>query len=210
LHAIKHILARYTLFIWSVLQPLGAWGVFAIAAIDSALVGMPLDPVVAGYVYATPSRFLLYALMASGGSAVGSAVLYVIGYKGGEVLLERRMPKAKFEKMRSSFDRHEFWALMLPSMVPPPFPFKIFVLAAAAFEMNFWHFMGAIFAGRFVRFIILALLVIKFGPEVVGFVGKLASQHLAAILLAVAAVLALWLVVRQTRRRKAARTSQAR
>jgi len=210
LHAIKHILARYTLFIWSVLQPLGAWGVFAIAAIDSALVGMPLDPVVAGYVYATPSRFLLYALMAAGGSAVGSAVLYVIGYKGGEVLLERRMPKAKFEKMRSSFDRHEFWALMLPSMVPPPFPFKIFVLAAAAFEMNFWHFMGAIFAGRFVRFIILALLVIKFGPEVVGFVGKLASQHLAAILLAVAAVLALWLVVRQTRRRKAARTSQAR
>jgi membrane protein YqaA with SNARE-associated domain len=206
LHALKHILARYTLFIWSVLQPLGSWGVFAIAAIDSALVGMPLDPVVAGYVYATPSRFLLYAFMASAGSAVGSAALYVIGYKGGEVLLERRMSKARFDKMRSSFDRHEFWALMLPSMVPPPFPFKIFVLAAAAFEMNFWHFLGAIFAGRFVRFILLALLVIKFGPGVVKVAGKLAGQHLTAILLAMAAVLGLWLVVRQTRRRRAPKT----
>ncbi len=204
MHTLKHILARYTLFVWSVLQPLGSWGVFAIAGMDSALVGMPLDPVVAGYVYARPARFLLYVFMASAGSAVGSAVLYGIGYKGGEVLLERRMSKAKFEKMRSSFDRHEFWALMLPSMVPPPFPFKVFVLAAAAFEMNFWHFLGAIFAGRFIRFLILALLVIKFGPEVVSFVGKLASQHLAAIVLAAAAVLLLWLVVGQMRKRRKA------
>jgi membrane protein YqaA with SNARE-associated domain len=202
LHTVKHILARYTLFIWSLLKPLGAWGVFAIAGIDSALLGMPLDPVVAGYVYATPSLFLLYAAMAAGGSALGSAVLYVIGYKGGEVLLERRMSKSKFEKMRASFDRHEFWALMFPAMIPPPFPFKVFVLAAAAFEMNFWHFLGAIFAGRFLRFTILALLVIKFGPEVVGFVGKLAAEHLAAILLAVAAALGLWLIAGRIRRRK--------
>jgi membrane protein YqaA with SNARE-associated domain len=200
LHTLKHILARYTVFIWSLLKPLGAWGVFAIAAIDSAALGMPLDPVVAAYVYAAPARFLLYAAMAAAGSAAGSLVLYGIGYTGGEVLLRKRLSPARFEKMRASFDRHEFWALMLPSMVPPPFPFKVFVLAAAAFEMNFWHFLGAIFAGRFVRFIILALLVIKFGPEVVSFVGELAAQHLAGILLAVAAVLGLWLVVRRVRR----------
>ena len=179
---------------------MGAWGVLAIAGIDSAALGMPLDPVVAAYVYATPSRFLLYVFMAAVGSAIGSVVLYGIGYKGGEVLLRKRLSPARFDQMRASFDRHEFWALMLPAMVPPPFPFKVFVLAAAVFEMNFWHFMGAIFAGRFVRFAILALLVIKFGPEVVGFAARMAAQHLVGIIAAVAAVLGLWLVVWQMRR----------
>jgi membrane protein YqaA with SNARE-associated domain len=200
LHVIKHILARYTVFVWSLLRPMGAWGVLAIAGIDSAALGMPLDPVVAAYVYATPSRFLLYVFMAAMGSALGSVVLYGIGYKGGEVLLRKHLSPARFDKMRASFDRHEFWALMLPAMVPPPFPFKVFVLAAAVFEMNFWHFMGAIFAGRFVRFTILALLVIKFGPEVVGFAARMAAQHLVGIIAAVAAVLGLWLVVWQMRR----------
>src|SRR5439155_2666734 len=107
LRSLRHILARYTAFIWALLKPLGAWGVFAIAAVDSAFFGMPLDPVVAGYVYQNHSRFLLYVIMASAGSAAGSIVLYVVGHKGGEVLLEKRMPKQRFEKIRRSFDRHE-------------------------------------------------------------------------------------------------------
>ena len=116
MHTISHALARYTHFIWSLLQPLGSWGVFAIAAIDGSLLGMPLDPVVAGYVYQSPHKFLLYVIMASAGSALGSVVLYLIGHKGGEVLLQKRMSPQKFESMRRSFDRHEFWALMFPAM----------------------------------------------------------------------------------------------
>jgi membrane protein YqaA with SNARE-associated domain len=201
LHTISHALARYTQFIWGLLQPLGSWGVFAIAAIDGSLLGMPLDPVVAGYVYQSPHRFLLYVLMASAGSAAGSIVLYGIGYKGGEVLLQKRMSPQKFESMRRSFDRHEFWALMLPAMLPPPFPFKLFVLAAAAFEMNFAHFELAIFAGRFVRFMILAVLTIKFGPRVVSITAQLVHQHLAALLMALVVILVGYLLLR--RRRKA-------
>ena len=138
------------------LKPLGSWAVFAIAAIDSAFFGFPLDPVVASYVYQDRPRFLLYAVMASAGSAAGCIILYLIGYKGGEVLLEKRIPRTKFNKIRSAFDRHEFWALMFPSMMPPPFPFKVFVLAASVFEMNFWHFLLAIFArapGAFFNFV---------------------------------------------------------
>jgi membrane protein YqaA with SNARE-associated domain len=203
LHTISHALARYTHFIWGLLQPLGSWGVFAIAAIDGSLLGMPLDPVVAGYVYQSPHKFLLYVIMASVGSAAGSIVLYVIGYKGGEVLLQKRMPPQKFESMRRSFDRHEFWALMFPAMLPPPFPFKLFVLAAAAFEMNFAHFELAIFAGRFVRFLILSLLTIKFGPQVVGIMSHLVNQHLAALLIAVAAAGGGYLLLRRRRARPA-------
>jgi len=203
LHTISHALARYTHFVWGLLQPLGSWGVFAIAAIDGSLLGMPLDPVVAGYVYQSPHKFLLYVIMASAGSALGSVVLYLIGHKGGEVLLQKRMSPQKFESMRRSFDRHEFWALMFPAMLPPPFPFKLFVLAAAAFEMNFAHFELAIFAGRFVRFLILSLLTIKFGPQVVGIMSHLVHQHLAALLIAVAVALAGYLLLRRRRGRPA-------
>ena len=175
---------------------------FAIAVIDGSLLGMPLDPVVAGYVYQSPHKFLWYVVMASAGSAVGSIVLYVIGYKGGEVLLQKRMSQQKFESMRRSFDRHEFWALMFPALLPPPFPFQLFVLAAAAFDMNFAHFELAIFAGRFVRFLILALLTIQFGPQVVSITGHLVHQHLAALLLAVVVAVTGYVLLRQRRKGK--------
>ena len=181
--AIKLLIVRYTQVVWSVVEPLGSWAVFAVAGIDSALWGFPLDPLVAGYVYRDNSRFLLYSAMAATGSAVGSIILYVIGYKGGEVLLAKRISPAKFVRIRNSFDRHEFWALMFPSMMPPPFPFKLFVLAASVFEMNFWHFLLAIFAGRMVRFVILSLLVLQFGEQGVAFVAALIEGHLVLLLL---------------------------
>jgi membrane protein YqaA with SNARE-associated domain len=202
LRSLRHILARYTAFIWALLKPLGAWGVFAIAAVDSSFFGMPLDPVVAGYVYQNHSRFLLYVIMASAGSAVGSIVLYVVGHKGGEVLLEKRMPKQRFEKIRRSFDRHEFWALMFPAMLPPPFPFKLFVLAAAAFEMNFGHFLAAIFAGRFVRFLVLALLTIKFGPQVISGSAALVQQHWLALVIAAGVAVGGWYFLVRRRRKR--------
>ena len=200
MNTIKHILNRYTALLWGILKPLGAWGVFAIAGIDSAFLGMPLDPVVATYVYSNPHRFLLYVFMASAGSAVGSIILYIIGYKGGEVFLERKMPKAKFEKIRASFDRHEFWALMFPAMMPPPFPFKLFVLAAAAFEMRFEHFLLAIFAGRFVRFLALSLLVIKFGPQAIDVVRRLFLHHMPLLIGIVLAILIALLIWRRKKR----------
>jgi membrane protein YqaA with SNARE-associated domain len=181
LETFKQIASHYIGFVWAVLKPLGSWAVFAIAAIDSAFFGLPLDPVVASYVYQDRPHFLFYALMASAGSAAGCIILYVIGYKGGEIMLEKRMPSAKFSRIRNSFDRHEFWALMLPAMIPPPFPFKLFVLAASAFEMNFWHFLLAIFAGRFVRFVILSILVLKFGPQVVAVTSTFVTKHWLAL-----------------------------
>ncbi len=161
MHTLKNILKRYAAWIAKVLAPLGPWGVFAIAAVDGSLFGMPVDAVVAGYVYHDRSRFLLYVLLASAGSAMGSLVIYGIGYFGGETVLRKRIPPERFAKIHASFERHEFWALMFPAMLPPPTPFKMFVLAASAFEMRLTHFLAAVFAGRFVRFLVLALLTIQ-------------------------------------------------
>ena len=174
----------------------------AFAAVDGSFLGMPLDAIFVGYVYHDRSRFLMYVLLGSAGSALGSIVLYVIGYTGGEVLLRKRLSPERFEEIHESFDRHEFWALMFPAMLPPPAPFKIFVLAAAAFEMNFGHFLLAIFAGRFVRFLIEALLTLWFGPQIVTLTGSLFAHHFLWILVGVGALVVAWLIWRRAKRKR--------
>jgi len=203
LKTIAHILARYTAWIWGLLKLLGIWGVFVIAFADSALLGMPVDAIVAAYVYQDRKRLLFYIVMASLGSALGSIPLYVIGYLGGEKVLRRRISEGRFQKIHRSFDRHEFWALMFPGMLPPPTPFKIFVLGAAVFEMRFSHFLAAIFLGRFVRFLLLSVLVLWFGPQIVGFVGGLFRRHFYWVLGAIAiAALVFWLLRWRKRTKK--------
>src|SRR6267143_5479361 len=156
----------------------------AFAAVDGSFMGLPLDAIFVSYVYNDRSRFVLYVLLASAGSALGSIVIYVIGYTGGEVLLRKRLSPERFQKIHASFEKHEFLALMLPAMLPPPTPFKAVVLAAAAFEMSFGRFLLAIFAGRFFRFLILGYLTLRFGPQVVEIGGGVIAHHFKWVLVA--------------------------
>ncbi len=204
----KHLLHKWTLLILAVLKPLGLWGVLGFAVVDAAFLGMPLDAIVAGYVWANPHRLLLYSAMAAAGSALGSIVWYVIGYKGGEVLLVKRMGEKRFNKIKAAFDRHEFLAIMLPSMLPPPTPFKLFVLSAGMAEMRFSHFLSAIFFGRLLRFVLLSFLVIRYGPQIVGFFGGMVHDHWRIVIAVVAtACLVGWWIWR-TRKLKSARNGQ--
>jgi membrane protein YqaA with SNARE-associated domain len=206
LKTIGRILAKYTGWVLHVLAPLGIWGVFAISFADSALLGMPVDAIVAFYVYQDHKRLLFYVVMASLGSMVGSIPLYIIGYLGGEKVLRKRITEERFQQIHRSFEQHEFWALMFPGMLPPPMPFKIFVLGAAVFEMRFRDFLAAIFAGRFVRFLVLSLLVLWFGPQIVGLMGTVVRQHLSWLLGAVAGGVLVWLLMRRSKKRKARTT----
>ena len=200
---IGHILARYTAWVWMLLQHLGIWGVFVIAFADSALLGMPVDAIVATYVYQDRKRLLFYVVMASLGSALGSIPLYIIGYVGGETVLRKRISAERFQRIHASFEQHEFWALMFPGMLPPPMPFKIFVLGAAVFEMRFRDFLAAVFAGRFVRFLVLSLLVLWFGPQILGLMGTVVRQHFSWLVGAIAGGVLVWLLMRRSRRRRA-------
>lgn len=206
----KHLLNKWSVLVLGVLKPLGIWGVLGFAAVDAAFLGMPLDAIVAGYSYSDPRRFLLYAAMGAAGSALGSIVIYLIGYKGGEVLLVKRIGQQRFDRIKASFERHEFLAIMLPSMLPPPTPFKLFVLSAGVAEMRFGHFLAAIFFGRLIRFSLVSLIVIRYGPQILGLMGGVVHHHLR-LLIAVIAVAALigWWVWRLRKRRSAGRTGQA-
>jgi membrane protein YqaA with SNARE-associated domain len=202
LKTIGHILAKYTAWLLHVLAPLGIWGVFAIAFADSALFGMPMDAIVAFYVYQNHRRLLIYVAMAALGSVLGSIPLYLIGYLGGEKVLRKRISQERFLQIHRSFEEHEFWALMFPAMLPPPMPLKIFVLGAAVFEMRFRDFLAAMFAGRFSRFLVLSLLTLWFGPQIVGLMGTVVRQHFGWLLGAIAGGVMVWLVMRRSRRRK--------
>jgi membrane protein YqaA with SNARE-associated domain len=202
LNTIKHILSRYTAFLWAILKPLGIWGVFTVGALDGGAIGLPIDVVVGGYVAAHHSRWPLYVLLASAGSALGSLIVYAIGYKGGEELLRKRVSVERFEKLHSAFEKHPFWGLMFPAMLPPPTPFKLFALGAAVAEISVAHFLLAIFLGRMVRFSVLAILVIQFGPGIVHTLRIFFSHHFHWALIVVAVAIGGWILWRRYRPRR--------
>jgi membrane protein YqaA with SNARE-associated domain len=89
---------------------------------------------------------------------------------------------------------------MIPSMLPPPTPFKLFVLSAGVFEMHVTSFLGAIFLGRVLRFSILSALVLTFGPQVISMVGRMVSEHLhLTIAVALLALLVAYVLYRLLR-----------
>src|SRR3569832_754183 len=187
----------------AVLIPLGPWGVFTIAFVDAAAFGIPMDPVIATFVYGDPRRTLLYALMGAFGSALGSTVPYVIGYKGGEAFLVKKIGQKRFDRIHGNTEKYGELGLMVACIMPPGFPFKLFVFSAGVAEMTYIRFLISIFAGRLVRFLILAALTIRFGPQIVSLMGVLVREHLVATLLGVAALELIIVLITKRRSRTA-------
>jgi membrane protein YqaA with SNARE-associated domain len=94
--SIGHILARYTAWILGLMKVLGIWGPFVIAFADSALLGMPVDFIVATYVYQDRRKFLLYIVMASLGSALAA-----FRYTSSVILVAKRFCASGFQKSAS-------------------------------------------------------------------------------------------------------------
>ena len=188
---ILHLFDKYKVWLLAILKPLGFWGVGGIGLIDAAAIPVPMDLIIAGYVWADKRHFYLYVLLASVGSALGGLVPFFLGRAGGELFLMKRINRARYEQLRDRFGKQEFLAMMIPSILPPPTPWKLFVFAAGVFEMKTVHFLLSVFAGRFVRYIITALLTIEYGPQIVNMVTVLTTRHRIALAIVVSALLAL-------------------
>ena len=172
----QKLLLKYSAVI-AALKALGAWGVLIIAMMDAAAFGIPMDPLVAGFVYSNPSKTILYCLAASLGSAVGSLIPFGIGRAGGELFLLKRINQARLERIRDRFEKQEFLAIMIPAMLPPPTPFKLLVFSAGVFEMKTLLFLLAVTVGRLLRFGILSILTIIFGQQIVSGTTDLVRHH---------------------------------
>ena len=202
-------MASWKFLVLPALAKLGFWGAGAVALIDAASLPVPMDLILAGYVWSDKPHFWVYCLIASAGSAIGALVPYGLGRAGGELFLLKRVNRERFEKMRLRFEEQEFFAILIPSMLPPPTPWKAFVFAAGVFEMRVVPFVVAVFVGRVVRWLLLSLLVLKLGPGAVSVVGNAVRNHLGiflgALVLAFAAI-GVWAVVK--RRSKSGATEE--
>jgi membrane protein YqaA with SNARE-associated domain len=153
-----------------------------LAVIDSAAIPVPIDALLIDYVANDHKRFLLYCFMAALGSAVGSLLPYYLGRAGGELFLLKRINRQRYEQMRDRFEKQEFLAIMVPAMMPPPMPVKLFEFAAGVFEMKPLWFFSAILVGKFVRFLIWAIITITYGPAILGTIGRTIHAHLHWVL----------------------------
>ena len=191
-------MAKWKLVLLPFLAKFGIWGVGLVALLDSSTIPVPMDAILAVYVWNDKSHFWLYCLLASVGSAIGGLLPYGLGRAGGELFLLKRINRERFEKMRARFERQEFLAMMIPSMLPPPTPWKAFVFAAGVFEMRVVPFVLAVFAGRMVRWLVLSLLVLKLGPGAVEVVAH-HSLPLVAVVGALAVIGFAWWWMRKRR-----------
>jgi membrane protein YqaA with SNARE-associated domain len=191
-------MAKWKLVLLPFLAKFGIWGVGLVALLDSSTIPVPMDAILAVYVWNDKSHFWLYCLLASIGSAIGGLLPYGLGRAGGELFLLKRINRERFEKMRARFERQEFLAMMIPSMLPPPTPWKAFVFAAGVFEMRVVPFVLAVFAGRMVRWLVLSLLVLKLGPGAVEVVAH-HSLPLVAVVGALAVIGFAWWWMRKRR-----------
>jgi membrane protein YqaA with SNARE-associated domain len=166
----------------ALLKPLGVWGVCALAIVDSSSIPMPIDAIVIGYVANDHAKFIIYAFMAALGSAIGALVPYFIGRAGGELFLLKRVNRERYERLRDRFEKQEFLAIMVPSMMPPPMPVKLFEFAAGVFEMKVVWFFCAILAGKFLRFLLWAAITVFYGPAIVHTVTHALHEHLGIVL----------------------------
>jgi membrane protein YqaA with SNARE-associated domain len=189
--------------LWGTVLMLGPWGIFLAGLVDGA--GVPLlggvDALMIAFVFKTPSRAWLFVLLAIFGSLLGCLVLYLIGFLGGEMVLERRMSPEKFHKISRDFDNNAFLTLAVPALLPPPFPFKAFVLAAGAFEIKWTHFLSAIFVGRLIRYGALAVLTLTLGPGAVAWFAGLIRRHPLESVIVLAAVVVIAVLVHRSRQK---------
>jgi len=156
----------------------GMPGLFVICLLDSAGVPLPGGPdaVVMLLSWQRPNLLLWITLIAAAGSTAGNWILYQIGKRGGELALARFDPK-KRQWVTEKLARNDILAILVAMLGPPPFPTKLFILVAGAFEMRPGRFLPAVFLGRFVRYLGGGYLGARFGDQA----AEILQQHYGTI-----------------------------
>lgn len=180
---------------------LGGPGLFLLAFLDSSFLSFPqvVDLLMMGLVTRHKERMLYYALLPTLGSVAGCYVLYALGRKGGEAFLRRRLHDRHVDRTMALFQKYGLLAIAIPSILPPPIPFKPFVLAAGIAGVRRFDFLLAVSIGRGIRYFGEALLAVWYGDRAIAFLN--ANARAVAIVLA-AGVLALgvgWMIWRRRR-----------
>ncbi|MFQ5926033.1 MAG: YqaA family protein [Terriglobia bacterium] len=183
------------------LLPSGGWGLFIIAFLDSSFLTFPIlnDLFVVWLSIRHPQRMLFYATMATAGSILGCVVIYYLAKKGGEAMLRRKAQPEQIERISRWYEKYEFLTITVPAVLPPPTPFKVFIIAAGVFQVRLRHFLTAVILGRGVRYYLEGFLAVRYGEQTITF---LRQNFLQVSLIAVLLVAVGFLVIRMASRRR--------
>ncbi len=175
----------------------GGPGLFAVAFLDSSFLSLPEinDILIVSFVMQHKERFLYYALMATLGSLAGCFTVYFLGLKGGEAFLRKQFSAGRVERGLATFRRYGLLAVLVPALLPPPAPFKIFVLLAGVARVRVSTFALAIVIGRGLRYLVLGLLAIWYGDTAMQYLrenAKPVGLIVAGLVLACGVAYVLW------------------
>ena len=182
---------------------LGGPGLFAVAFLDSSFVSLPQinDLLVVLMVARDKVWMPYYAAMATLGSVSGCFVIYSLAKRGGEAFLRKRLREGHMDRALGLYKKHGVLALIVPGLLPPPSPFKLFVLAAGVAGVPSLRFVAGVAIARGIRYTVLGLLTIYYGDVALELMrtrgGEVALWVVALIVTGVAAV---WLLQRRRRR----------
>ena len=179
---------------------IGGPGLLAIAFLDSSFLSLPQINDILVVLMVTQNKPLMpyYVVMATLGSIAGCYVIYYMAERGGDAFLRKRLRPGHTERALALYKRHGLLALMVPALLPPPAPFKLFVLMAGVAGVRPLHFVGAIAIARGFRYTLLGLLAVWYGDvalEVMRTRGREVALWLVGVI--VAGVLVWWLMRRR-------------
>lgn len=176
----------------------GAFGLFIVALLDSTFVPLPssVDALMLLLSATYPSWMLLYALMATSGSALGCLILYLVSRRAGARALNR-FSERKQARVKNLIERYDMMAVLVATLLPPPFPFKLFVVSAGVFRFSLVRFMLAIVVGRGFRFLLEGYFAVRYGAEA----KAILARYYPWIGMGLVAAIVLFVIVKQRRKR---------
>jgi membrane protein YqaA with SNARE-associated domain len=182
-------MARITAWIEAFALGIGGPGLFLIAFLDSSFLSFPEvnDLLIVMLVINHPHRMVFYASMSTLGSIAGCLALYYVGRRGGNALLEKRFKGGKAEAAANLMRKYGAMALIVPALLPPPAPFKIFVLMAGVANVPLRTFIWAIGVGRGVRYFGEGILAVMYGRQALDYIhqnGRTVGLVLGVLVLA--------------------------
>ena len=177
-------------------------GLYVIAFFDSSLLSLPeINDVLLVYFGAHfPAKAYYYALMTVLGSASGCSLLYWLARGNGYAFLKRRYPEGKLQGVFKLVERYGVLTVLVPAVLPPPFPFKIFVLSSGILGLTYSRFLVAVMLGRTIRYFGEAYLAVRFGEQAIAFLEANSSNVLTAVIGGIVIGFVVHVAIRRRRR----------
>jgi membrane protein YqaA with SNARE-associated domain len=187
---------RFVSWVQGFALSLGGPGLFIISFLDSSFLSFPevCDVLIVWLTVQHKERMLFYALMCTLGSVAGCLALFFVGRRGGEAFLKKRFKEGHIERAMAAFRRFGMLAVIVPSLLPPPMPFKIFVLAAGVARVSTLNFIIAASIGRGIRYFGEGLLAYWYGERAIKFLAEKSrgAGIVMAVLIVIGAVAWYW------------------